>query len=197
MHNFMRILHFPVFLIVILSFYCLNDLNAQHTISNTHSDVDYFNGMDLFGKEKYGAAQLEFRKVMENYAGSYSEIAKNAEFYNALCAMKLFNDDAEYLMYRSINQYPESQNISMAYFELGKFAYDKKNWGTALKWFQGVDRYDLTNEQQGENLFKKGYSHFMRNEFEEAGLAFYEIKDTDQKYAMPATYYYAHIEIGR
>jgi len=189
----MRILHFPVFLIVILSFYCLNDINAQHTISNTHSDVDYFNGMDLFGKEKYGAAQLEFRKVMENYAGSYSEIAKNAEFYNALCAMKLFNDDAEYLMYRYINQYPESQNISMAYFELGKFAYNKKNWGTALKWFQGVDRYDLKTEQQGEYLLKKGYSHFMRDEFEEARLAFYEIKDTDQKYAMPATYYYAHI----
>jgi tetratricopeptide (TPR) repeat protein len=189
----MKMLRYLLFLIVILSFYCLGDLNAQHTIANTHNDVCYYNGMDLYKKEKYGAAQMEFRKVMDSYAGSHSEIAKNAEFYNALCAIKLFNDDAEYLMYRFINLYPESQRISMAYFELGKFSYDKKSWGTALKWFQQVDRYDLTDEQQGEYFFKKGYSHFMRNEYDEARLAFYEIKDTDHKYATPATYYYAHI----
>ena len=33
----------------------------------------------------------------------------------------------------------------------------------------------------------------MRNEYEEARIAFYEIKDKDQKYSTPATYYYAHI----
>jgi tetratricopeptide (TPR) repeat protein len=189
----MRILRTPLFLVIILIFCYFNGLKAQHTISDTYVDVSYYKGLALFGKEKYGAAQLEFQKVMESYAGSHSEIAQDAEYYNALCAVKLFNDDAEYLMYRYINRYPESQNISMAYFELGKFAYDKKNWGTALKWFQGADRYDLTSEQQGEYLFKKGYSHFMRNEYEDARLALYEIKDTDNKYAMPATYYYAHI----
>ena len=189
----MKMLRYLLFLIVILSFYCLSDLNAQHTIANTHNDVCYYKGMDLFNKEKYGAAQMEFRKVIDNYTGSHSEIAKNAEFYNALCAIRLFNNDAEYLMYRFINRYPESQRISMAYFELGKFSYDKKSWGTALKWFRQVDRYDLTAEQQGEYFFKKGYSLFMRNEYDEARLAFYEIKDTDHKYATPATYYYAHI----
>jgi len=189
----MRILSFPVFLLIILSFCFLNDLNAQKTISDTYSDLDYFKGMNLFNKEKYGAAQQQFKRVIERYAGSHSEIAKNAEYYNALCAVRLFNDDAEYLMYHYINQYPESQKLSEACFELGKFAYDKKSWGNALKWFEKLDRYDLTAEQQGEYLFKKGYCHFMRNEFEEARVALYEIKDTEKKYAIPATYYYAHI----
>ena len=189
----MRILRYPAFLFISLIFCSLNDLDAQRTISDTHNDFEYFKGMNLFSKEKYGAAQQQFQRVMERYAGSHSEIAKNAEYYNALCAVRLFNDDAEYLMYRYISQYPESQKISEACFELGKFAYDKKSWGTALKWFGKLDRYDLTQEQQGEYLFKKGYSHFMRNEFEEARVALYEIKDTEQKYAIPASYYYAHI----
>jgi TolA-binding protein len=189
----MRILRSKLFFIILLIPGFLSSLKSQHTISNTNDDVPYFKGLELFSKEKYGAAQLEFQKVMDLYADSHSEIAKDAEYYNALCAIKLFNDDAEYLMYRYVSRYPESQNISRAYFELGKFAYDKKNYGTALKWFGEVDRYDLTEDQQGEYLFKKGYSHFMRNEFEEARIAFYEIKDKDQKYSIPATYYYAHI----
>jgi tetratricopeptide (TPR) repeat protein len=168
-------------------------MNAQKTISDTHQDLDFYKGMNLFSKQKYGAAQLQFQNVMERYAGRHSEIAKSAEYYNALCAVRLFNDDAEYLMYKYINQYPESQKISEAYFELGNFAYDKKSWGTALKWFGKLDRYDLTKGQQGEYLFKKGYCHFMRNEYDEARIPFYELKDSEQKYTVPATYYYAHI----
>jgi len=189
----MRRLRLPLWLFLFLNLGFINNLKSQHTVSDTYIDAPYFKGLELFSKEKYGAAQMEFQKVMDNYTGNYSEIAKDAEYYNALCAVKLFNDDAEYLMYSYINRYPESQNISRAYFELGKFVYDKKNWGTTIKWFSQVNRYDLTAEQQGEYLFKKGYSHFMRNEYEDARLAFYEIKDTDQKYAIPATYYYAHI----
>jgi tetratricopeptide (TPR) repeat protein len=189
----MRKLRSRFFLIIILNLGLSGSLKSQHTISDTHDDVSYYKGRELFGKEKYGAAQMEFQKIIDFYAGRHSEIAREAEYYNALCALNLFNDDAEYLMYRYINRYPESQNISRAYFELGKFVYDKKNWGTAIKWFSEVDRYDLSAEQQGEFLFKKGYSYFMRNEYEDARLAFYEIKDTDQKYAIPATYYYAHI----
>ena len=189
----MRILRFPVFLWIMLSFCGLNDMNAQKTISDTHQDLDFYKGMNLYSKQKYGAAQLQFQNVMEKYAGSHSEIAKTAAYYNALCAVRLFNDDAEYLMYKYINQYPESQKINEAYFELGKFAYDKKSWGTALKWFGKIDRYDLTKDQQGEYLFKKGYCHFMRNELDEARIPLFELKDSKQKYALPATYYYAHI----
>jgi outer membrane protein assembly factor BamD (BamD/ComL family) len=114
----MRIQRFKLFFIILLNLGFFNNLKSQHTISNTNNDVSYYKGLELFGKEKYGAAQIEFQKVMSLYADSHSEIAKDAEYYNALCAVKLFNDDAEYLMYRYINRYPESQNISKAYLHM-------------------------------------------------------------------------------
>jgi len=44
-----------------------------------------------------------------------------------------------------------------------------------------------------EFYFKRGYSYFEKEKFEEAKKDFYEIKDVDNKYAAPAKYYYAHI----
>jgi TolA-binding protein len=182
-----------VFILVIIVFCHLNNLFAQRTAYNIYADHEYFRGLELFSNEKYGAAQEQFARVIAKYGDDHSEIARNAEYYNALCAVKLFNDDAEYLLYRFISRYPESPKINHAYFELGKFAYEKRNYSTALKWFEYVDKYELSEEDMAEYLFKKGYSHFQRDDYEQSRIAFYEIKDTDQKYALPATYYYAHI----
>ena len=186
---------FKLFTFIFIFSFCsyLNDLSAQRTLFDIHPDHEYIRGLELFSKEKYGAAQEQFTRVMEKYGDNYSEIAGDAEFYNALCAVELYNDDAEYLLYRFINRHPESSKINLANFELGKFAYEKKNYYTALKWFDSVDKHELSEKDKDEYLFKKGYSHFKRNEYDLARIAFYEIKDNDQKYAIPATYYYAHI----
>ena len=189
----MRLLKLTAFTIILAYFSCLNNLSAQRTLFYTNPDQDYYLGLELFSKEKYGAAMDHFTRVMDMYGGNYSEIAKNAEFYHALCAVKLYNNNAEYLLLRFIGRYPESPRINHAYLELGKFVYEKKNFNTALKWFDFVDQYDLSEDERYEYLFKKGYSSFQRKEYAQARVSFFEIKDTDNKYALPATYYYAHI----
>lgn len=189
----MRILKLTALTMILAFLSCLNNLSAQRTLYYSNQDHEYYLGIELFGKEKFGAAQEQFSRVMDMYGSDHSEIAKNAEFYHALCAVKQYNDDAEYLLYRFISRYPESPRINNAYFELGKFAYEKKNFSTALKWFDFVDQYDLPEDERYEYIFKKGYSSFQRKDYEQARVAFFEIKSTDNKYALPATYYYAHI----
>ena len=60
---------------------------------------------------------------MSRVAGSQElHLAGEAAFYAALCAIELFNDDAEYLIRSFINDYPDNQKVNQAFFELGKFA---------------------------------------------------------------------------
>ena len=76
---------------------------------------------------------------------------------------------------------------------MGKFQYRKKKYKKAAAWLKKVDLYDLSNDELAEYYFKLGYSYFMIDSTGKAGKAFYEIKDSDTKYAVPSQYYFSHI----
>lgn len=149
--------------------------------------------MELFDKEKFSAAQHQFEEILKTSTDNKSEITVNAKYYQALCALMLFNTDAENLFIEFINQYPESPKVKMAYFYLGTYHFRGKKYEEALAWFHKIDTYDLSPEEQSEYRFKVGYCHFEGEQYEDAAKQFYEIKDTDNKYSAPAKYYYAHI----
>ena len=60
----------------------------------------FFNilNFSLFNKEKYGLAQYHFQNAIDKYGQFNVNNKVNAEFYSALCAIELFNNDAEYLI---------------------------------------------------------------------------------------------------
>ena len=96
-------------------------------------------------------------------------------------------------MIEFIYSYPESPKVKLAYFHLGRYKFRKKKYDQALEWFKKIDTYDLTSEELAEYYFKTGYSNFKEDSLEKASPAFYEIKDTDNKFAGASKYYYAHI----
>ncbi|MFP4557122.1 MAG: tetratricopeptide repeat protein [Bacteroidales bacterium] len=166
---------------------------AQESIKHTHPDEHFRKGIELFEKSNYVSAQKHF--ILASKASNPNEyhLKGEAEFYNALCAIELFNDDAEYLIRTFINKFPDNQKVNVAYFELAKLRYREKKYEDAIYWFGKTNKNGLGSEQRAEFLFKLGYSHFVLEEFEPAGRAFFEIKDIKNRYAGPATYYYAHI----
>ncbi len=168
-------------------------LNAQKTTIYTSNVANYNNAMELIDKEKFSAAQHQFEEILKTSTDNKSEITVNAKYYQALCALMLFNTDAENLFIEFINQYPESPKVKMAYFYLGTYHFRGKKYEEALAWFHKIDTYDLSPEEQSEYRFKVGYCHFEGEQYEDAAKQFYEIKDTDNKYSAPAKYYYAHI----
>ncbi len=166
---------------------------SQKTTIYTNKDVIYQSGLALFEKEKYAAAQEKFTTVLKNIDDDKSEIAVNAMYYRAICGLKLFNIDAEALLTAFIFTYPESPKVKLIYFYLGEYKFRKHKYKEALAWFAKIDIYDLSNDEIAEYQFKKGYSYFMEKKYSEASKAFFEIKDTDNKYTSAARYYYAHI----
>jgi len=169
---------------------------AQKTIHVTHEDSEFKTGVELFQKEKFGAAQKSFLRIIETHKDPQSLVRIDAEYYNAICAIELFNKDGELYLKQFILDHPESPKVKSAYFYLGKYNYRKKKYKDAINWFEKVDVYDLTTEELAEFYFKRGYSFFESNKLPEAKKDFYEIKDVDNAYAAPAKYYYAHILYG-
>jgi TolA-binding protein len=166
---------------------------SQKTPVYEYGDNDYLKGLQLYEKEKYGAARQVFEKLLEDHPGSRSEIVSEASFYLAMSAVELRNDDSEYLVHSFISAYPESPHVNEAAFRLADYFYDRNSWAKSISWYNRVDRYKLNARQFSEYHFKKGFSYFMRKDYESARVEFYEILELESSYNAPATYYYSHI----
>jgi Uncharacterized protein conserved in bacteria len=166
---------------------------SQQTASYSHSDKLFDRGMNLFTKEKFAAAQKQFDLSSKAYSGENTQKLALAEFYKALCSVRLFNNDAEYLITTFINTFPENQRVNQAFFELAKLRYRQERFVDAIAWFDKVDNNGLDEDDRAEFFFKLGYSCFSVGNLDRALQSFFEIKDTDNKFNSPATYYYSHI----
>ncbi|PLX23902.1 MAG: hypothetical protein C0597_00485 [Marinilabiliales bacterium] len=166
---------------------------AQKSMIYTDPDLEYKTGLELFDKQKYGVAQKHFQDAIEAYDDANVEFLANAEFYIALCAIELFNEDAEYLISKFIAERPENSKVNAAYFNMAKFQYRQRQYHQAIKWFNELNKDKLNEEELDEYYFKLGYSYFMRKKYDKASSSFYEIKDVNTKFSAPANYYYAHI----
>ena len=166
---------------------------SQKSAVYEYSDREYLEGLELYENQKYGAARSVFGKYLEDNMGSRSEIRAEASFYMAMSAVELKNDDAEFLVYTFITEYPGSPHVNEAAFTLADFFYDKNSWAKCISWYNRVDRYKIGKEKLPEYYFKKGYSYYKRNDYENARVSFYEILEVESNYTGPATYYYSHI----
>jgi tetratricopeptide (TPR) repeat protein len=170
-----------------------SSVSGQKSKIHDNEDLHYSRAMDLFNKEKYGAAQKHFQKAIEEYGSSGNLHRVNAEYYSALSAIELFNDDAEYQMISFIGRNPESIHLNDAHFHLGRLYYRKRNYRRSADWLEATNHQHLSRELRDEYFFMLGYGNFQRNEFDKASRAFFVIKDNDSPYAAPARYYYSHV----
>ncbi len=168
-------------------------VSGQKSMIYTDPDLNYKTGLELFEKQKYGVAQKHFQEAIQSYGDQNIEFKANAEFYTAICAIELFNEDAEYLISRFIAEHPENSKVNAAYFHMAKFQYRQKQYHQAINWFNELNKNKLNKDELDEYHFKLGYSYFMREKYDKASAQFYEIKDLNTKFSAPAKYYYSHI----
>lgn len=162
----------------------------------------YHTAMDLLAKEKYTAAVEQFRLVDESrlkasnqsqFETELSLLKENAQYYIALCALELGNDDAESLFLKFIKEHPENPLTKVAYFEIGKSYSKKGNYKETLEWFDKVNAVDLNGLNNTEYKFRKGYAYFSLNDYKKAQLLFSEVKNKRSPFMDDATYYFAYI----
>lgn len=165
---------------------------AQKTTAYLDKDALYKQGIDMFDKKQFVAAQKSFVDY-SNMNSTPLILKTDAEYYAAACAIELFHKDGEWRMREFIRLHPESPKTNSAYFYLGKSSFRKKKYDETIKNLEKVDIYKLSKEDLAELYFKRGYSYLEAKNQEKAKADLYEIKDVDNKYAHPANYYYSHI----
>ena len=168
-------------------------LNAQKSNTQEYQENEYKLGLELFGKQKYGAAQNAFLHVINSEKDDISEIKATSEYYAAICALELKNDDALYKLNKFITDYPANAKIPRAYFQLGRLQFSERDYRDALRSFKKTYIRDLSRIERTEYYFKTGYCYLNNKDLQNAKNAFAAIKDNISEYQTQANYYYSHI----
>jgi len=179
--------------VCLVMFLFCTQLFAQKPLMFDSPKHEFDNAMELYQKEKYGSAQQYFKWVYENTTDKQQDLKTDSYFYMALCAANLFNEDAIFLLHNFIDQYPVSAQVPQAYFALGKFYFNQKNYKKTIESFDLVEEKNINKEIRAEYSYKKGYSFFELNKFSEARSLLKTASEMEGLYQNRATYYLAFI----
>lgn len=170
---------------------------AQRPAHYEHRDADLARALDLFDKAKYGAAQYGFERVVERITDDHDPDRVEAEFYSAICAVRLFHNDAGYRLHAFMQDHPDDLHVGTVKLELFKHTFAQKKWKESIQWSEKVDRFALAPAELEEYRFKRGYAFFQSEQPDKAIVEFAEVQNGTGAYAVPANYYASHINYER
>ncbi|MCA1763533.1 MAG: tetratricopeptide repeat protein [Cryomorphaceae bacterium] len=182
-----------LYLFAIALLFAVSQAFCQKTESSRTPDLKYYESLELMKHSQFEAARKGFSEYIESQNDNRSELTVNAIYYRAQSAMELFHKDSEYLMEHFVLNYPESMWYEDAVLDLGNYNFNRRDYDDALRWLNEIDERDLNVLQKQDVQFKKGFSAFELEKFEESKRAFYELKDQEGDYRGTANYYYGHI----
>jgi TolA-binding protein len=166
---------------------------AQQTRIYDDPEASYNLGLDLIQKKQFGAAQDVFHELLDDLPTGESVMRLDARYFDALCDYKLDHPEAGRKFKEFIRFYPDHSKTNEAHLYLGFIEYENRKYRDAIEEFAKVDPYLLSPEQMSEYLYKLGYSHMQRDEYEEAKEVLFPILNAESDYRDAANYYYAHI----
>ncbi len=166
-------------------------LSAQTTLVYKSDDEAYRTGVELYDKGKYGASQRAFQDYLN--VGHNDLRSVEAQYYVAITGLYLENGDAEANIERFIAAHPDHPKAISAYYELGSYYANRKEYDKAIDYLKRVDAARLSREQFIETKFKLAYAYFAKQQFTEAAPLFNEVKRSENNYTYPASYYAGYI----
>lgn len=177
-----------VFLIVTLIIQAQFELHAQKTDYYGTIEEDTKMGRELFEQGKYNSAFRQFEKVQKR-TDPDSEIYSEAIFYKSVAALKSGNKSGYKMLNRFIEDYPESPHIERAWLNLGDYQFEHKHYQAVLQSYGKVNKASLNRADRVQYQYRNGYSHLMMENNREALKEFEAIKDENNLYSRPTTYY--------
>jgi tetratricopeptide (TPR) repeat protein len=171
---------------------------AQPTHAIIDEEKDYKTAKEFIAKEEYAFAyplvkELKL-KYPENTKTDHSYINEDVNYYYVVCELKLQQDigkEDAILYINGTNNEPRRQIMS---FHLAHYYFLKNEYQNAITYFDKAGYENLSNEQIADAKFEKAYAYFNLKQFAEAKPLFNEIHQLpDNKYYIPANYYYGFI----
>lgn len=168
---------------------------AKAQVSSVYRDADlyYAEGMEFFENSNFGLAKNKFKEAKNAISSQFDErsklLARKSEFMHAKSSLLGKNPDGEKLI---SNFYQQNRPDPLAYLaikEIANIKYESRLYAEAIEFYNKIDEYNLSNADRSEILFKKGYCHFVKKDFELAEKSFRPILGKQSDY-YHATYYY-------
>jgi TolA-binding protein len=167
-------------------------IKSQETAyyGNVQQKIDL--AKELFRKGKYISSFREFEKIQKKL-DSKSEQFSEAEYYKSVAALKAGYSAGSKMLTSFTENYAESPFINQAWYNLGDYQFERKQYTIAVRTFQNIRRNDLGRDELIRLKYMNGYSNLMEDNVDVALKEFNDIKDANNIYSKPATYYWAHI----
>lgn len=184
------ILAFFVFLFHIAS--------AQQTHVFTDPERKFKEAKNFFIQQQYALAYPlldEVKKTLNDYKKSDKEyLHDDLNYYYIVCRLKLQLPVAETEATQYIDWVNNNARSQLMSYHLGKFYFQKDDFRNAIAYYEKASLENLSNEEIADAKFEMGYCYFNLKNFEKAKPLFNEIHQLpDNKYYIPANYYYGFI----
>ena len=88
---------------------------AQQSIIYTHELVDFNHAMQLYSNKDYVASQLIFKDIKNDFDEA-SELKARSYYYEAFCAIRLKQKDADDLMNAFFSKVPNEHKKKYCFF---------------------------------------------------------------------------------
>ena len=164
---------------------------GQQTTIHTTELKDYNHALELYNDKSYLASQQLFNSIKSNF-DTTTELRANCEYYIANCAIRLGKKNGNDLMLQFVEKYPTSTKQNNAFLETAEYYFRAGKYSYALKWYNKVGTYNLSNNQKEEYNFNYGYSLFSTKNYTKSKEYFQQLLSSP-KYGSQAKYYYGYI----
>ena len=183
---------FRIFIFLSVFLLLQTSLKSQETAyyGNVQQKID--EAKELFEKGKYISSFREFEKIQKKLDDK-SELYSEAEYFKSVAALKAGYSAGSKMLTSFTENYSESPFINQAWYNLGDYQFERRQYTIAVRTFQNIDRKDLGKDELIKLKYMNGYSNLMADNLDVASREFYDIKDANNLYSKPATYYWAHI----
>jgi tetratricopeptide (TPR) repeat protein len=171
---------------------------AQPTHSITDPERKYKDAKEFFVKEQYALAYPLMKELKELYPpntiSDHTYINDDVTYYSIACQLKLMQPVAEDEATTYINSITNEPRRQLLSFHLAHYYFLKDDFSNAVEYFEKAGYDNLDNDQIADAKFEKAYAHFNLKQFAQAKPLFNEIHQLpDNKYYIPANYYYGFI----
>ena len=149
------------------------------------------NAKKLFNSKAYAAAQKTFSNINQS-ATFGTNLKADASYFDAICAIKLNQPQADKKVLTFIEENPNSNKKNKAFFNVANYYFANKRAAYALKWYKKVNLEVLSKEDKNELNFKMGYALLVTKNYSLAKKQFLPLIN-DAKYGNDSRYYYGYI----
>jgi TolA-binding protein len=164
---------------------------AQESAINSEVTSDYHKAIKLYNNKAYAAAQELFTEVSLN-SDEHRNRKANADYYDAMCAIKLVQDDANDKVLDFVKNHPYNNKKEKAFLNVGDYYFANRKAAHALKWYRKVNDKLLSQPERNKMNYKMGYALLVSNYLKDAKSKFQTLLG-NPIYGNDARYYFGYI----